>query len=52
MGSGKHNLKKGKDWDSSIPDKSYFEELQRVSANHLGITLNYHKITIGLYGIN
>jgi hypothetical protein len=37
-------LKKGKDWDSSIPDKSYFEELQRVSKEQIiwGITLNYH----------
>jgi hypothetical protein len=35
MGSGKHNLKKGKDWDSSIPDKSYFEELQRVSKEQI-----------------
>jgi hypothetical protein len=32
MGSGKHNLKKGKDWDSSIPDKiilKNFKEFQR-----------------------
>lgn len=35
MGSGKHEFKKGKDWDSAIPTKEYFEELFRVSKNQI-----------------
>lgn len=33
----KHNRKKHnkKDWDSSIPDKDYFQELERVSKNQI-----------------
>jgi hypothetical protein len=52
MGSGNIILK-GKDWDSSIPDKvilKNFKEFQRSKS--FGVTLNYHKKTIGLYGIN
>jgi site-specific DNA-methyltransferase (adenine-specific) len=44
MGSGKHNFKKGKDWDSSIPDKSYFEELQRVSKEQIIWGGNYFEL--------
>ena len=35
MGSGKHNFKKNKDWDSNIPSKEYFDELFRVSKNQI-----------------
>ena len=35
MGSGKHIFKKGKDWDSSVPDSNYFKELFRVSKNQI-----------------
>jgi len=35
MGSGKHKFKKNKDWDSGIPDKTYFDELFRVSKNQI-----------------
>lgn len=34
MGSGKHIFKKG-GWDDGIPDKKYFDELFRVSANQI-----------------
>ena len=33
--------KKNTEWDSKIPDKSYFEELQRVSANQIIFGGNY-----------
>lgn len=35
MGSGKHKFKKGKDWDSGIPTKEYFDELFRISKNQI-----------------
>ena len=35
MGSGKHNFKKGKSWDSSTPGAEYFVELARVSVNQI-----------------
>ena len=35
MGCGKHIFKKGKDWDSSVPDSNYFKELFRVSKNQI-----------------
>jgi site-specific DNA-methyltransferase (adenine-specific) len=35
MGSGKHKFSKDKVWDSSIPDKQYFDELFRVSQNQI-----------------
>ena len=33
MGSGVHKFKKGKNWDSAIPNGAYFDELFRVSTN-------------------
>ena len=45
MGSGKHNFTKGKDWDSAIPNKEYFDELFRVSKNQIiwgGNYFHYH----------
>ncbi len=35
MGSGNHKFAKNKAWDSSIPDKSYFDELFRISKNQI-----------------
>ena len=35
MGSGNHKFKKGKNWDSHIPDHDYFNELFRVSKNQI-----------------
>lgn len=35
VGSGRHQFQQGKDWDASIPDRSYFEELFRVSRNQI-----------------
>jgi len=35
MGSGKHKYKQGKQWDSGIPPKEYFDELKRVSKNQI-----------------
>ena len=35
MGSGKHKFSKGKNWDNKIPDKTYFDELFRVSENQI-----------------
>ena len=35
MGSGTHKFKKGKVWDSAIPDEDYFKELFRVSKNQI-----------------
>ena len=41
MGSGNHLFKKGKDWDTRIPDKTYFDELFRVSQNQIVWGGNY-----------
>jgi len=46
MGSGKHNFKKGKDWDSAIPNKEYFEELFRVSKNQIIWGGNYFPLPL------
>jgi site-specific DNA-methyltransferase (adenine-specific) len=46
MGSGKHNFKKGKDWDSSIPDDEYFKELFRVSKNQIIWGGNYFPLPL------
>jgi site-specific DNA-methyltransferase (adenine-specific) len=35
MGSGKHKFTKDKEWDCAIPNKSYFNELFRVSKNQI-----------------
>ena len=35
MGSGKHKFTKDKEWDWAIPNKSYFNELFRVSKNQI-----------------
>lgn len=46
MGSGKHNFKKGKDWDSSVPNDEYFKELFRVSKNQIIWGGNYFKLPL------
>ena len=46
MGSGKHNFKKGKDWDSAIPNKEYFNELMRVSKNQIIWGGNYFPLPL------
>ena len=46
MGSGKHNFKKGKDWDSEIPNNEYFEELFRVSKNQIIWGGNYFPLPL------
>jgi site-specific DNA-methyltransferase (adenine-specific) len=46
MGSGKHNFKKGKDWDSSIPSEEYFNELFRVSKNQVIWGGNYFPLPL------
>jgi site-specific DNA-methyltransferase (adenine-specific) len=46
MGSGKHNFKKGKDWDSSIPNQEYFNELMRVSKNQIIWGGNYFPLPL------
>jgi site-specific DNA-methyltransferase (adenine-specific) len=46
MGSGKHNFKKGKDWDSKIPDEIYFKELQRVSKEQIIWGGNYFDLPL------
>jgi site-specific DNA-methyltransferase (adenine-specific) len=46
MGSGKHNFKKGKDWDSSIPSEEYFKELFRVSKNQVIWGGNYFPLPL------
>jgi site-specific DNA-methyltransferase (adenine-specific) len=46
LGSGKHNFKKGKDWDNSIPDQKYFEELFRVSKNQIIWGGNYFPLPL------
>jgi len=46
MGSGKHNFKKGKDWDSAIPNKEYFDEVFRVSKNQIIWGGNYFPLPL------
>jgi len=46
MGSGKHNFKQGKDWDSSIPKQEYFDELFRVSKNQIIWGGNYFPLPL------
>lgn len=46
MGSGKHNFKKGKDWDNSIPNDEYFKELFRVSKNQIIWGGNYFPLNL------
>lgn len=46
MGSGKHEFKKGKDWDSAIPTKEYFNELFRVSKNQIIWGGNYFELPL------
>jgi len=46
MGSGKHNFNKGKDWDSSIPNDDYFNELFRVSKHQIIWGGNYFPLPL------
>jgi len=46
MGSGKHKFKKGKDWDNSIPNNEYFDELFRVSKNQIIWGGNYFPLPL------
>jgi site-specific DNA-methyltransferase (adenine-specific) len=46
MGSGKHNFKQGKDWDSSIPSVEYFNELFRISQNQIIWGGNYFPLPL------
>tara|TARA_R110000796_G_C14432516_1_gene421293 strand:+ start:59 stop:667 length:609 start_codon:yes stop_codon:yes gene_type:complete len=46
MGSGKHEFKKGKDWDSAVPNKEYFDELFRVSKNQIIWGGNYFDLPL------
>ena len=46
MGSGKHNFKKGKDWDNAIPTQEYFNELFRVSKNQIIWGGNYFPLPL------
>jgi site-specific DNA-methyltransferase (adenine-specific) len=46
MGSGKHNFKKGKDWDNAIPNDEYFKELFRVSKNQIIWGGNYFPLPL------
>lgn len=46
MGSGKHNFKKGKDWDNSIPNDEYFKELFRVSKDQIIWGGNYFPLDL------
>jgi site-specific DNA-methyltransferase (adenine-specific) len=46
MGSGKHNFKKGKDWDSAIPNEEYFNEVFRVSKNQIIWGGNYFPLPL------
>jgi site-specific DNA-methyltransferase (adenine-specific) len=41
MGSGKHKFKKNKNWDSTIPDEKYWNELFRVCQNQIVWGGNY-----------
>jgi len=46
MGSGKHEFKKGKDWDNAVPTKEYFDELFRVSKNQIIWGGNYFELPL------
>jgi len=46
MGSGKHKFRKGKCWDSAIPDLRYWAELFRVSKNQIIWGGNYFTETL------
>jgi len=46
MGSGKHNFKKGKDWDKAIPSEEYFNEIFRVSKNQIIWGGNYFSLPL------
>lgn len=46
MGSGKHKFSKGKNWDKTIPDQKYFDELFRVSENQIIWGGNYFSLPI------
>ena len=46
MGSGKHQFKKGKDWDSSVPSEKYFKELFRVSKQQIIWGGNYFNLPL------
>ena len=46
MGSGKHNFKKGKDWDNAVPNKEYFDELFKVSKNQIIWGGNYFELPL------
>ena len=46
MGSGKHQFKKGKDWDSSVPSDKYFKELFRVSKEQIIWGGNYFNLPL------
>lgn len=46
MGSGKHQFKKGKDWDNAVPNKDYFDELFRVSKNQIIWGGNYFELPL------
>tara|TARA_B110000902_G_C14018355_1_gene479312 strand:+ start:109 stop:717 length:609 start_codon:yes stop_codon:yes gene_type:complete len=46
MGSGKHEFTKGKNWDSAVPTKEYFDELFRVSKNQIIWGGNYFDLPL------
>ena len=46
MGSGKHQFKKGKDWDNSAPSDEYFYELFRVSKEQIIWGGNYFNLQL------
>ena len=46
MGSGKHEFKKGKDWDNAVPTKEYFDELFRVSKSQIIWGGNYFDLPL------
>ena len=46
MGSGKHKFTKGKNWDSVVPTKEYFDELFRVSKNQIIWGGNYFDLPL------
>ncbi len=46
MGSGKHEFTKGKNWDSAVPNKEYFDELFRVSKNQIIWGGNYFDLPL------
>lgn len=47
LGNGIKKYKVEKKWDSSIPDKSYFDELERISQNRIIWGGNYFVEYIG-----